>query len=500
MRKTVFSLALAAMAGPVLAQDAALLIGVERYAELSRVSGADDLAGAESALRSAGYDVEIAINSDGADMLPQLNRFAADAAGADRLVVGIAGRFYTNTTQTWFLSADARRPSVFGMGDAAISLDMLLSVMAQAPGQAVLVLGVDTGDDDQIGSFLYEGLGDLEIPQGVSVVLTAPNRVDDVLDVVTQTGGDVMGFVRGTRRASAMGYQPRSLVLQATDSAVDQPQPNVDATLRFWNEAQEANDADGYRDFVLNYPQSPYAAEARRRLDAIENDPVRRAELLEDSLNLSRNDRRGIQRNLTLLDYNTRGVDGIFGPGSRGAVRNWQQRNGFEQTSFLTREQISRIDAQAARRQAELDAEKEQARQEELRLDRAYWEETGARGDVAGYRAYLEKYPSGTFATQAKTALDKLTVTAPQVEPPAQQPDQADEARDQERALNVNPILARLIETRLTQLGFRPGRVDGRIDRDTRSAIARYQTSRNLPATGYLSQPTLARLLADSLP
>ncbi|PUB11040.1 peptidoglycan-binding domain-containing protein [Yoonia sediminilitoris] len=498
MRQTIFATVLAMMAAPALAEDTALLLGIERYSDLGRVPGADNLANAEDALRSAGYAVESAINSDGADMLPMLNRFAADAATGDRLIAGVAGRFYTNGDQTWLLAADARRPSVFGMGDAVVSLDMLMAVMGQAPGQALLVVGVESGDDDQIGAVLREGLGDLDVPQGVTVVVTSPNAVDDVLERAARPGGDVMAYVRDTRRVSALGYQPRTLVLQPQEGTA--PAPEVDATLRFWNDAQEANSADSYRDFVLNYPQSPYAAEARRRLDAIESDPIRQAELIEDSLNLNRSDRRAIQRNLTLLDYNTRGVDGIFGPGTRGAVRNWQQRNGFEQTSFLTREQISRIDAQAARRQAEIDAEAERARQEALRLDRAYWEETGARGDVAGYRAYLDRYPNGTFAEEAKSELDKLAPPerpTEQVQRPSAQDNAA--AREAERQLNINPILGRLIETRLAQLGFEPGTVDGRIDRDTRGAIARYQTNRNLPATGYLNQPTLARLLADSL-
>jgi peptidoglycan hydrolase-like protein with peptidoglycan-binding domain len=60
-------------------------------------------------------------------------------------------------------------------------------------------------------------------------------------------------------------------------------------------------------------------------------------------------------------------------------------------------------------------------------------------------------------------------------------------------------VLRRLIESRLAQLGYSPGQVDGRFDRDTRGAIGRYQSRYNLPATGYLDQGTLARLLADTI-
>ena len=263
----------------------------------------------------------------------------------------------------------------------------------------------------------------------------------------------------------------------------------IEPSLRAWNDAQEANTANSYRDFLSDNPRSPFASQARDRLAEIENDPIRMAELAESALNLTRNERRAIQRNLTLLDFNTLGVDGIFGPGSRGAIRNWQQDNGFAQTSYLTASQINRIDGQASRRAAEIEAEEELAREEALSLDRDYWEETGARGDQAGYRAYLERYPEGIFASEAQSKLQVETAPKPD--------DSA--ARAQEEALNINPVLRRLIESRLAGLGYNPGIVDGRFDRNSRRAIAQYQSQRNLSSTGYIDQPTLARLLADTI-
>jgi peptidoglycan hydrolase-like protein with peptidoglycan-binding domain len=109
-----------------------------------------------------------------------------------------------------------------------------------------------------------------------------------------------------------------------------------------------------------------------------------------------------------LLNYNTRGVDGIFGPGSRGAITNWQQSNGFPQTSYLTRDQISLVDAQAARRQAEIEAEEAREQERADALDRSYWDETGAIGDEPGFRAYLARYPDGLFANIAKARLGAI--------------------------------------------------------------------------------------------
>lgn len=489
MRKIALIGALTCLAMPVMAEDAALLMGVDRYSDFRRVSDATDMLGAGRAFRAAGYQVSTLANGTAADMNRLLEDFADEATSADRLVVGLAGRFVTDGTRTWFLAADADTPSLFGLDDA-VSIETILHVLAQAPGQAVLVLGYDADAASQIGPYLREGIGDLDVPQGVSVVLGAPAVTDaDLLGSLTLPGGDIMATVRDNRRLSAAGYRPQSLILQRLPvAAAPLPQvPVVDPSLRAWNNAQQANTADSYRNFLFDNPASPYAAEARRRLDQIEADPVRLAELTEAALNLTRNERRAIQRNLTLLAFDTRGVDGIFGPGTRGAIRNWQQINGFAQTSFLTTEQINRIDAQASRRAAEVAAEEERAREEALRLDRDFWEETGARGSDAGYRTYLDRYPEGIFADEARARLGASV-----------QQDGIAEARAAEEALNINPVLRRLIESRLAQLGYNPGVVDGRFDRDTRSAISRYQTQGSLSATGYLDQPTLARLLADT--
>ena len=73
------------------------------------------------------------------------------------------------------------------------------------------------------------------------------------------------------------------------------------------------------------------------------------------------------------------------------------------------------------------------------------------------------------------------------------------EAAAAEARLNLNPITTRLVEARLRQLGLDPGAVDGQIDENTRRALRRYQRARDLPVTGYLSEQTLVRLLADSI-
>ena len=494
MRKLLLSATLTCLAAPAFADDVAVLIGNDRYEDLRRVSDATDILGASDELADAGFTVTRLSNATIAEMRSGLEAFAQEAGSADRLVVALSGRFVTDEDRTWFLAGDADQPTPFGLDDA-VSVDTILQVLARTPGQAILVLGYGQGSFDSYGRYLREGVGRLDIPQGVTVIYGEPDRVDNVLtSAIGAAGVDVMEYARGNRRLSMLGYQPESLVMTADGqepAPAPAPAPVIDRALAAWNIARATNTADSYREFIFAYPSSRYTAEARERLDEIENDPVRLGEQFEDALNLTRNQRRAIQQDLTLLGYDTRGVDGIFGRGSRSAIRNWQQDNGFAQTSYLTSEQIARLDAQASRRQAEIDAEEAAAREDAERRERAYWAETGQRGDVAGLSAYLERYPEGIFADDARASLQRLTADQNDREEDAQ-------ARAREDALNINGTLRRLIESRLQGLGYNPGAVDGRFDSNTRRALRDYQSSRGLRSTGYVDQQTLARLLADT--
>ena len=494
MRALALSLLTLGLAAPAVADDAALLLGIERYEELRRISGADDMARAEEALDRAGYRVLSDVNTSRGDALDLLETFQSEARDARRLVAALSGHFVTDGRRTWLLTADAEDPSLFTAPSTAVSLDSVMAVLARTSGQAVLILGRDAGRDDDLDGYLREGIGDLDVPQGVTVIYADPNDVDNVLrDAVTVPGANITAYIRSARGWSLDGYAPRSLVMQAplaNPQPVPEPQPTpqADASLAAWATAQTANTADAYRNFIFTYPDSRFAPEARRRLDAIESDPTRNAELVEDALDLTRAQRRAVQENLTLLGYNTRGVDGIFGNGSRTAIGNWQGDNGMAETGFLTARQISDIAAQAEARRSEIEAQERAAEEQAEAEDRAYWAATGASGREADLRAYLQRYPDGLYAQEARTTLEAVAA------PPANS-----QAQAIENAMNINPIMARLVETRLAQMGYETGTIDGQFDASTRRAIRQYQADRGLPATGYMTQTTMVRLLADAV-
>ena len=73
------------------------------------------------------------------------------------------------------------------------------------------------------------------------------------------------------------------------------------------------------------------------------------------------------------------------------------------------------------------------------------------------------------------------------------------QARQTEERLGLNQITRRAVEQRLDAEGFEVGPVDGKFDGRARNAIRAYQRDAQLPATGYLNQITVVRLLADTV-
>jgi peptidoglycan hydrolase-like protein with peptidoglycan-binding domain len=539
-------LALLLGASPALAGDVALIVGNAAYDNGRNLRDAAALPRAADAFAAAGFEVFAGNDLDADDLRELAADFAAEADGSGRIVVALAGHFAQSATGAWFLATDADAPGLVEAGAQGLSLAVLYEIAARAPGRAVVILGTEDRDF-RLGAGLARGTGSLPAPQGVAVIRGGTDAVARFASQsLLQPGLGLASAVSATRGLSAEGFVTDAVPLVAAVPATSPrgtaaPGPLPGGERAAWAEALAEDTVAAYERFLRLHPQSANAALARAAIERLRaaDDPLAAARQAEEALRLTRDQRRQVQRNLSLLGYDTRGIDGIFGRGTRSAVEGWQRANRYEATGFLSREQVERIDAQAARRAAELEAEAAARQVEQDRADRAYWAETGAKGDEAGLRAYLRRYPDGLYADVARerlapfedarqeqaAAADRLdwerataedTVAAYRryldAQPRGAFRERAEEriaalrregedsdAARAEAALGLTGFTRNLVESRLDALGLRPGRVDGVFDADTRRAIRRYQSARNLPATGYLSEGTIVRLLADSI-
>ncbi len=526
-----------------VAADSALVIGNRNYRHADWIYDANKVLSAAQRLRRAGYSVMTGRDLSAGQTRQVLGGLLAELEEAERVVIILSGHFVHSGKDTWFVPVDASAPDLASIGYQGLSLNTLLELAALKPGRAAIFLGRGTRQID-VGHGLTAGIGVLDIPQGVFVATGTPKDID--LTVRRDFLGEGTGF------ASALANAPDSVQGQGfiSDSGALVPDqgPDYDPEVLledgYWQAVQDMNTQRAVISYLNAYPNGRYAAEAQEWLDArTVKTPQDEAREAEEALNLSRTARRAIQEDLSLLGYDTRGIDGIFGPGTRGAIRNWQRDQGVEAFGYLKRGQITKLNRQAERRAAEL---AEEARKKQLELeaaDRAFWRSSGGaegreRGlrrylrrypdglfadvalirleaieqqkrdnaraaerdawdyagnenTIAAYEAYLQSYPKGVFANEAKARLADLR------EKEARKAEIA-AAKQAEADLDLNVLARTLIEGQLIALGFDAGAPDGKFDKDTRRAIRRFQRARGFPVTGYLDRQSLVRLIAEA--
>ena len=539
MRTFLAATSLTLMCGPAWSENAALLLGVTHYQNIATVDGAIAAPMDIKSLNRDEFMISRLANGSGARMQDTATRFAADIAAADDVVVSLAGHFVTDGARTWLLGRDAPTPALFNLGRSAVSVESILTAIGGNEGAALLIIGYDDNNDETYDPFTRAGLGNFTIPANVTVIsgpVAATNAL--ITDNLAIVGIDIIAAVKEDPDLRIDGFVPPRLVLQNSDNAITDTAADDDA----FQAAKTADTENAYLRYLAAFPNGTHAQTAKTSIEAIQNEPFRAERLAEDAIGLSREAKQDIQRDLALLGYDTRGIDGIFGPGTRASVKAWQVKNAHSDTTYLTTAQIDQLDAQAARRAQELEEEAARQAVELERRDRAFWAETGAVGDETGYRAYLERFADGIFAKDARDALGAIeakareaaladdsaawdaaneagTIEAMQaylgtfpegafadaakarIDEIAQLADNASAtaaAAQAEDSLGLDPISKTLIEGKLNQLGLEPGVTDGRFDDDTRRAIRRYQAVRGLDETGYVNQATAARLLADA--
>ena len=548
MRHLFFATAITlASTATVSAGDAAMFIGIEDYSSLNDLRRGDEVTQQAGAFQRQGFDVISSNDAERDDMFDALSAFENAASDADRLLVVLAGRFAHTDNETYLLPSDARPGALSAVARRALPLSQIMSILSQTPGRSVLAISSDdlTGD---FGPLLRIGLGDIDLPQGTTLLTGPPRAVAQAIQRLARPGENLANL-KNSRSVQLGGFFMDGQAFideQATDATPAPTNPSANdrrADILAWRQADAADTIEAYEAYINAFPDGQFRAMATGRIEAMTDTPEARAERAEQALELNRDQRREIQRDLSLLEFNTRGIDGIFGRGTRAAITAWQRTNNVPESGFLDRDQITRLDAQAERRAAELEAEAERRREERLEQDLAFWEETGARDDEAGLRAYLNRFPDGEFAEVAQTRLETIErrkraetnardrqlwdeariedtaraysdylALAPdgafreeaqdriaELSREAQQTDRQRRAIQEENALNLNANTRRSIESRMDRLGLKPGRVDGVFDDDSRRAIRRYQAARNLDQTGYITEEFVVRILADSV-
>ena len=483
----VFSLAML-FPGAALAADIALVIGNRDYQKAPNAKSAEiDAREVAAALVDGGYDVTLGIDLDRREMRRALSRFGRKIGSADRVVIYFSGHALRSDGVTYLAPVDQDNDSLTQVMMDGVPLDLVLRLAHGRPGRAVVFIDAAQLKGFTPNAISEPGLASIDPGDGVLVVsAAAPGRA------IRRREGRRSRFARDVVREFL------SPGARAMNAARDMRSPawftgSVRSKLRLVRRGGGGGRIGG--------GDTPAEIEA--------------------ALGLGREQRREVQERLSLLGHDPRGIDGMFGPGTRTAIRLWQRANDLPETGYLTGEQTALLQSQSA----------EAARSPEDR-DRDYWATTGALGTGDGYRGYLGQYSDGLHAEEARDALKRMARDGTDAAARRERADWRD-AEYNDRPRDYRDYLERYptgiwrpeaeqrlagpadpavvedalgltrndrlsIEQRLNYLGFPPGAQDGFFDSSTRWAIEGYQRNRGYDSTGYLNQPTLAAIMNET--
>ena len=545
---------LCAMAMPAFADNQALIITNADYQYTRNATGPSLVPTVAARLREAGYRVQSAENLSNAEMTHIVSQFAASADRTDHVIYVYLGHMLNDGADTFFAPVDLNAPRADTIASMAMNVNVMTTHAARHSGSSAIFFGWTKPKKQLLHSRKYAfkgapglryGLGEIDIPQGVMVVNGIVQRTVDAIDtkffqsgISTRSAANATdGYVRSMGYLSLHTYLNRGLrkpIIKPT------PEIGLDLEQGFWDFTKQENTIVAYEGFIKRFPNGKYTATAKKDLAKLRADAlISPAERTELALNLTRDEKRSIQRALTVLGHDTRGADGLFGPASRRAIVGWQARAKRQTHGFLDNTQVRNILSQGDTKRRTLEEDAKRKRVKVEAEDRAFWRATGASGQEYDLRVYLNKYPDGLYAEIAQKNLDNIVTEKSRESGHAEDRkawqaaastnteqsyslylrkfkngafvEEANarirklRARDAnrknnerafalEKSMNLGPKMWLIVERQMASSGHNTGKVDGVVDGSTRKALRQFLRNNDLPVTGFMSPNTLARV------
>jgi uncharacterized caspase-like protein/peptidoglycan hydrolase-like protein with peptidoglycan-binding domain len=203
----------------------------------------------------------------------------------------------------------------------------------------VLALQMAEKDGEGAGSGSAESLAGVEGAGGSGTPAGEPSGTEGPAEAEegaagALAGGDAAGGSDGSTATAATAAELATQRDQGTAS-VDEP-ATAKATPGTAVEETAPSDEDSME--VAALPGSDRAGAKP------EAGGVAEVAAAEASLGLGRDERRQVQARLMLAGHDPRGIDGVFGPGTRAALSSWQAAEGLEPTGYLDAPALARLE------------------------------------------------------------------------------------------------------------------------------------------------------------
>ena len=139
--------------------------------------------------------------------------------------------------------------------------------------------------------------------------------------------------------------------------------------------------------------------------------------VVEEGLGLDRPARRRIQQGLQSAGFDPGGADGLFGPQTRAAIRNWQSSRGGRATGYLNGPQVRalRVGDGSPRSPVAVGTAAADAGAAEV----VFWQSIQNSTNPTDFAAYLRRFPNGVFSELAQNRLSAMGAPAGERASPA---------------------------------------------------------------------------------
>ncbi len=327
------------------------------------------------ALEAVGFDVRLVIDSDIAGMRAEIEDFGKRLRRAGGDAVGLfyyAGHGVESRGANYLIPVGAEIESAVEFEIDAVPARWVLAFM-EAAGNRLNIVILDACRNNPFGTGrgAPQGLASMDAPSGSLIAYSAaPGQAatDGAGDNSPYTAAlatrlaepglkleDVFKRVRvaveDATRGEQTPWENSSLrgdfyfvAAPATTDPVtttpSQPTPQQLAG-QAYEAAERTNTAAAFRLVVEQFPGTFYAALAEEQIARLERAPALpapdtlSAEAVEDSLGLTRDERRLIQAALSAAGFETGTPDGLFGPRTREAIARWQSAQAADTTGYL---------------------------------------------------------------------------------------------------------------------------------------------------------------------
>ena len=404
----VVLLALGAWLAPSAASAAgrvALVVGNGVYGEIGTLPNpGNDAADVAAALGRLGFGVTTVRDADRAGLTAALRAFARQSAGADVSLVFYAGHGLEVDGVNYLVPVDARLERDT---DVRFETVALYDVLASTVGASLRVVILDACRNNPLSRSMQRTGAARSVSRGSFGELNEALLGDETLVAYAAAAGTTAadGTGRNSPYTSALlAYLERPLEIGILFRQV---RAQVLATTNGEQRPHEYQSLLG--EHYLGGGPAPG------------NAPGRDPRLVEAGLGLDRSARRRVQRGLAAAGFSPGPADGVFGPGTRAAIRRWQSSRGAAATGYLDAAGAQALGVPVASPAqsgvgsvAGATPASVRAQQENL-----FWQSVVSSKNPADFEAYLRQFPDGIYAELAR---NRVTALRPGVESAASDP------------------------------------------------------------------------------